>query len=341
MDIGSFLKSIRKKNKMTLEDVGTKAGITFSYVSGIEHGRKIPMSDVFIRILNALNADFEETIKGIKLYYLNDHPTEIETKDWVAEVYLNNDLLRKDLFFKSISADVLKEPYFIYKNKKISPRKFISNSDHNIDSFIENCKKLHESSNTIDMYAKLASNLTEYDIFYPVWLILEFLKSVNYKLLRYSNDTDNHTQHMFAATSPLKIYDLLKLIHVYKDNIFIHIEKISNKSHNKELADKNNIYLESFDDEVLVFQHQMPIDPWDKKTDYIYMQGILVFGEKQIFNHSHKFNNYLIEEIYTEYIDDFKHPLSQLAEKIVTKCSDEKSMHCYSILKQLYDFKEP
>jgi transcriptional regulator with XRE-family HTH domain len=58
--LGAAIRVIRKSQEMTIEDLASKADIHWTYLSGIENGRRNPSWDVVSKLSVALNTDLGE-----------------------------------------------------------------------------------------------------------------------------------------------------------------------------------------------------------------------------------------------------------------------------------------
>jgi transcriptional regulator with XRE-family HTH domain len=60
--IGASLRSLREKQSLTLETLASKAGITYQYLSSIEHGKENFSIQVLEKIVNALKTPLQEVV---------------------------------------------------------------------------------------------------------------------------------------------------------------------------------------------------------------------------------------------------------------------------------------
>lgn len=76
LNMGDRIREIRKKQKLTQEQLAEKLGITLEYVSQIERGAKMPSMQVFIKILEVLNVSADYLLRDFvstgRLYGEND-----------------------------------------------------------------------------------------------------------------------------------------------------------------------------------------------------------------------------------------------------------------------------
>lgn len=60
MLLGERIKELRKEQKMTIEDLAQKSGITAPTICNIENGKRKPRLPVLQKLSVALNCSFEE-----------------------------------------------------------------------------------------------------------------------------------------------------------------------------------------------------------------------------------------------------------------------------------------
>lgn len=58
--LGEVLRIARIANDMTITDVSTKTGVSISYITEIEKGKKNPKNDILVRLLQEYQIDLEE-----------------------------------------------------------------------------------------------------------------------------------------------------------------------------------------------------------------------------------------------------------------------------------------
>lgn len=68
--LGEVLRIARIANDMTITDVSTKTGVSISYITEIEKGKKNPKNDILVRLLQEYQIDLEE-FKRIDKYHDN------------------------------------------------------------------------------------------------------------------------------------------------------------------------------------------------------------------------------------------------------------------------------
>ena len=60
--IGQNIRAHRTAQKMSIEDLAFKAGLSKNYLALVERGEKIPSLETFLKILNALNVSADEVL---------------------------------------------------------------------------------------------------------------------------------------------------------------------------------------------------------------------------------------------------------------------------------------
>lgn len=60
--IGQNIRAHRKAQKMNIEDLAFKAGLSKNYIGMVERGEKIPSLETFLTIVNALNVSADEIL---------------------------------------------------------------------------------------------------------------------------------------------------------------------------------------------------------------------------------------------------------------------------------------
>lgn len=73
--IGRRVREIRKSGKFSQMDLAERTGLSVSYVSMVENGRRKVSLDALIRIANILGVTVDELLNGNQLY----NPTEYQT----------------------------------------------------------------------------------------------------------------------------------------------------------------------------------------------------------------------------------------------------------------------
>ena len=131
---GDYLKFIRLKHGLTLEEVSEKAKVSPSYLSRIEHGKHVPQRDTIIKIAYGLgisiknlhdfmnkagyNCTKEDEFSLKSLYNVNGNKItqKKSLKDVIAEYVLENEKLSHEAILK-IAEDV--EEYYNFKKQKL------------------------------------------------------------------------------------------------------------------------------------------------------------------------------------------------------------------------------
>jgi len=89
MDVGQVIRENRKERKLTLKELSQKTGISLSFLSDIERGRRKPSTENAIKIANSLSIDVslllpKEVIKAISTENTVSEPNTpytLKTKD--------------------------------------------------------------------------------------------------------------------------------------------------------------------------------------------------------------------------------------------------------------------
>lgn len=97
---GEYLRSLRQEQRLSLREAATKAGVSISYITQIEHGRKGPPGpDVLKRLAPAYNVSVKSLLKAAG--YM-DEPQEIKTNlSEEEEVEMAFRYVRSDPRYKS------------------------------------------------------------------------------------------------------------------------------------------------------------------------------------------------------------------------------------------------
>lgn len=64
--IGQRIKSIRKKNRITISTLASNAGVSNGLISRIENGRTIPSLPVLLQLIGALQVDASNFFEGVE-----------------------------------------------------------------------------------------------------------------------------------------------------------------------------------------------------------------------------------------------------------------------------------
>ena len=76
MEISKKLKLMRKENNLTLKELSTKSGISISFISDIENGRRNPSIEKLKILAHALDIPAREFLKEETDYLINGGETE-------------------------------------------------------------------------------------------------------------------------------------------------------------------------------------------------------------------------------------------------------------------------
>ena len=84
MDVGQVIRENRKERKLTLKELSQKTGISLSFLSDIERGRRKPSTENAIKIANSLSIDVslllpKEVIKAISTENTVSEPNTLYT----------------------------------------------------------------------------------------------------------------------------------------------------------------------------------------------------------------------------------------------------------------------
>lgn len=82
--IGSRIKSLRKENKMSQEELASKLGISRSYFSKIENGQRGLSIEIMQKLCKVFNISMDEFLKTIEE---KDNYLEVETKKFSKKVF--------------------------------------------------------------------------------------------------------------------------------------------------------------------------------------------------------------------------------------------------------------
>lgn len=122
MKSGQILKRIREDNKLKLMDFAIATELSIGYISDIEHGRRNPLHEVYITIIeNNLNIDLSEYTKKINRESIDKLMAEIlakantpEGKEDLQKAFASSrkmiDLIQKS---REIDPKSLREPFTI------------------------------------------------------------------------------------------------------------------------------------------------------------------------------------------------------------------------------------
>lgn len=63
--IGKRIKELRRQKKWKQQTLADKVGVTATYIGQIERGEKLPRVELFVDIVNALEATSDEILDGV------------------------------------------------------------------------------------------------------------------------------------------------------------------------------------------------------------------------------------------------------------------------------------
>lgn len=95
-NIGNLLRSLRKNNELTTQELADRVNVSQSYISRFENNRAIPDVDMLEKILNALNTDLPTFFNALEDDIPNDLINLIKTVKTLspeARIKLNEFLL--------------------------------------------------------------------------------------------------------------------------------------------------------------------------------------------------------------------------------------------------------
>ena len=106
--IGSQIEKYRNLKKMTKAQFAKALGVTPAYISLIEHGKKLPKMETFIRMLNILDAPADDILRDVLNGAIPRQATFVQCA--VSSLPLFKQRLALDLLLKTVevlkSADV-------------------------------------------------------------------------------------------------------------------------------------------------------------------------------------------------------------------------------------------
>lgn len=155
--IGSRIKSLRKENKMSQEELASKLGISRSYFSKIENGQRGLSIEIMQKLCKVFNMSMDEFLETIEE---KDNYLEVETKKFSKKVFkfrmINFAAIALTILF------VLLSMYFFNNFNRI--RVYVLNGDSDTFTYIngifaESSQKFILKSGTFDIKnAKLKEN---------------------------------------------------------------------------------------------------------------------------------------------------------------------------------------
>lgn len=80
-NIGARIRSVRRKQKMTQEQLADAVGVGVTHISHIETGNSIPSLQVFVDILNVLNCSADELL----CIELNKAAPQFD--NWICDIF--------------------------------------------------------------------------------------------------------------------------------------------------------------------------------------------------------------------------------------------------------------
>ncbi len=95
--IGAHLRSLREKRSLTLEMLATKAGITYQYLSSIEHGKENFSIQVLEKLADALNVSLREIVNQSFADFAGTVPAKVVHSYFRTNVPLPEGLTLTDL----------------------------------------------------------------------------------------------------------------------------------------------------------------------------------------------------------------------------------------------------
>lgn len=75
--LGGAVRRIREAKGLTQDQLATKAGVHFAYLSNVERGKKDPSVDVMIRLADALEVNLEDVTYWTVIYVVADDPAAV------------------------------------------------------------------------------------------------------------------------------------------------------------------------------------------------------------------------------------------------------------------------
>lgn len=181
------MKEFRKKNKMTLVDLGENTGFTKGYLSMIENGKtdKLPSFETLQKIEKGLNAPFGFLLE--KAGYIDTSDVDFETREWfysnledvLDEITVNGE------FAEEIKNDI-KDLEDIYQNvlevdEKITPtwiKKQIEESTYRSEWIINLIGDLRSISKKHNLHLDLNTFLLKNNITFKGKVLTDKQKSL-------------------------------------------------------------------------------------------------------------------------------------------------------------------
>lgn len=79
MEIKDIIRESRKKRGLTLKELSQNSGVSLSFISDIENGRRLPSTEKSKRIADTLNIDFRLLLNKGVVSILNEITADIES----------------------------------------------------------------------------------------------------------------------------------------------------------------------------------------------------------------------------------------------------------------------
>lgn len=76
--IGKRIREIRQDSEMSQMNLAEKAGLSVSYVSMVENGRRKASLDALLRIANILGVTVDELLNGNQFYNPSEYQTDMD-----------------------------------------------------------------------------------------------------------------------------------------------------------------------------------------------------------------------------------------------------------------------
>lgn len=89
--IGDSLRGLRKKNKLTLQEVAERTNLSIAYISNIENNKTSPTLDAFEKICRVLQANMAEVFKNAHSFQ------NVVRKSERVQIYHNNLQIKYEL----------------------------------------------------------------------------------------------------------------------------------------------------------------------------------------------------------------------------------------------------
>ncbi|MCG8514515.1 MAG: helix-turn-helix domain-containing protein [Halanaerobiales bacterium] len=94
MNIGAKIRKLRKKNNFTLKDLSKKTGLSISFISDIENGRRKPRLDNLNKLAEALNLPPDALLSEIKNKI--EYNTEVKELLNRYNVFLDGEIITEE-----------------------------------------------------------------------------------------------------------------------------------------------------------------------------------------------------------------------------------------------------